>query len=133
MPELFRAFFESLGLDIDDYIQLERCEPSYKVHFSPPKASQGVPPEPPLELSTSLASLGPQLDRYEKRAGNPNALKSFLAFIQEAGDHYEESVKHVLLRDWNSLWRALMRWDMYPMLLRTQALKIYTTAWGRAW
>lgn len=130
MPELFTSFFESLGLDIDDYVKLARCEPSYKVHFSP-NAGQ-ISPELPLELSTSLASLGPQLDRYEKPAGNHNALASFLAFISEAGNHYEESVKHVLLRDWNNLFAALTRWDVYPMLFRTQALKIWTTAWARA-
>lgn len=131
MPELFAAFFASLGLDIDDYVKLERCEPSYKVHFSPSKNE--TLPDPPLELSTSLPSLGRQLDRYEKPAGNNNALGSFLDFIAEAGQHYEESVKHVLLRDWNNLFSALTRLDMYPMLIRTQALKIWTTAWGRAW
>lgn len=130
MPELFSAFFSSLGLDIDDYIQLERCEPSYKVHFSPPGPDSL--PVPPLELSTSLPTLGSQLDRFERPAGNPNALGSFLAFIAEAGQHYEESVKHVLLRDWNNLFAALTRWDVYPMLARTQALKIWATAWGRA-
>lgn len=131
MPELFAAFFESLGLDIDDYVKLKRCEPSYRVHFAP--KDKNSLPVPPLELSTSLPSLGPQLDRFEKPAGNPDALGSFIAFIGEAGQHYEESVKHVLLRDWNNLFTALTRWDVYPMLLRTQALKIWATAWGRAW
>lgn len=130
MPELFEQFFASFGLKIKDYVRLARCEPSYKVHFSPPLP--GHAPEPPLELSTSLPSLGVQLDRYEKPAGNSNGLGSFLAFIGEAGDHYEESVKHVLLRDWNNLLPALMQWDMYPMLFRTQALKIWSTAWRRA-
>lgn len=131
MPELFAAFFSSLGLDIDDYVRLERCEPSYRVHFAS-KDKDGTP-VPPLELSTSLPSLGAQLDRFERPAGNDDALGSFLAFLAEAGSHYEESVKHVLLRDWNDLFAALTRWDMYPMLFRTQALKIWATAWGRAW
>jgi phytoene desaturase (3,4-didehydrolycopene-forming) len=131
MPELFAAFFSSVGLDIDDYIKLERCEPSYRVHFAP--KDKNTLPVPPLELSTSLPSLGPQLDRFEKPAGNDNALGSFISFIGEAGQHYEESVKHVLLRDWNNLFAALTRWDVYPMLIQTQALKIWATAWGRAW
>lgn len=131
MPELFESFFSSLGLNIDDYVSLERCEPSYKVHFAPPKSARG--PVEPLELSTSLPKLGPALARYEVPAGNDDALGSFLAFLKEAGDHYEESVRYVLLKDWNHLLPALMRWDMYPMLLRTKVLRIWSTAWRRAW
>ncbi|PWN87345.1 phytoene desaturase [Acaromyces ingoldii] len=130
MPELFESFFSSLGLNIDDYVSLERCEPSYKVHFAPPKSARG--PVEPLELSTSLPKLGPALARYEGPAGNDDALGSFLAFLKEAGDHYEESVRYVLLKDWNHLLPALMRWDMYPMLLRTRVLRIWSTAWRRA-
>jgi len=130
MPELFEAFFASVNRDMKDYVQLERCEPTYNVFFSP--KVKGQPSDPPLQLSTSLPSLGAQLERYEKAAGNPDALGSFLGFIKEAGDHYEASVKHVLLRDWNHLLSALTQWDVYPMLLRTQILRIWTSVWARS-
>ena len=130
MPELFEACFTSLNRNIKDYVQLERCEPTYNVHFAPKE--KGKPSDPPLLLSTSLPSLGAQLDRYEKPAGNPDALGSFLAFLSEAGDHYEASVKFVLLRDWNNLFTALTQWDLYPMLARTLILRIWTTSWARA-
>eukprot|EP01088_Endostelium_zonatum_P011675 TRINITY_DN25822_c0_g1_i1.p1 TRINITY_DN25822_c0_g1~~TRINITY_DN25822_c0_g1_i1.p1 ORF type:complete len:560 (-),score=106.15 TRINITY_DN25822_c0_g1_i1:8-1687(-) len=130
MPELFEAFFKSVNRDINDYVQLDRCEPTYNVFFSPNE--KGKPSDPPLQLSTSLPSLGAQLERYERPAGNPDPLGSFLGFIKESGDHYEASVKHVLLRDWNDLFTAITQWDVYPMLLRTQILRIWTTVWARS-
>ena len=75
--------------------------------------------------------MGQQLARFEHRAGNDDPLGSFLAFLKEAGENYEESIRHVLSKDWSAWW-AFFRPELFPMLWRTGALRIYTTLYSRA-
>jgi len=123
MPELFERAFASLDENIDDHVKLHLCKPTYKMHFADGEK---------LTLSSDLAEMGPQLERFERPAGNKDPLGSFLAFLKEAGDHYEESVKHVLLRDWSVSPLSLMRIDLLPMLWRTSVLRVYRSLHGRA-
>jgi len=77
--------------------------------------------------------MGPQLERLERPKGNKDPIGSFLSFLSESGQHYEESVKHVLLGDWSvSPFKIIFRFDLYPMLIKTKALHVYTTLYSRA-
>jgi len=161
MPELFAEAFAALGHNIDDHLKLVLCSPAYTIHFSPTSTSSsahtasngdekhsvnqdtnpvnGDPlrtatePHRKLTLTSDLAVLGPQLDALERPYGNTDALGSFLSFLREAGIHYEESVKHVLKRDWSvPIWQIITRWELYPMLWKTSVLHVWTNLYGRA-
>ncbi|KAK0568485.1 hypothetical protein OC861_001890 [Tilletia horrida] len=159
MPELFAEAFASLGHDIKDHFDLVLCSPAYTIHFSDassPSASKATEkvvngngriitnggadplrtasqPHKKLTLTSDLAVMGPQLEELERPYGNKDPLGSFLAFLSEAGVHYEESVKHVLKRDWSvPLWQIATRWELYPMLWRTSVLHVWTNLYGRA-
>ncbi|KAE8216093.1 hypothetical protein CF327_g688 [Tilletia walkeri] len=156
MPELFAEAFASLGHNINDHLDLVLCSPAYTIHFSPAgvtadgekgsvpangdaKPSVGDPlrtaadPHKKLTLSSDLAIMGPQLDALERPYGNKDPLGSFLNFLGEAGTHYEESVEHVLKKDWSvPLWQLATRWELYPMLWRTSVLHVWTNLYRRA-
>jgi phytoene desaturase (3,4-didehydrolycopene-forming) len=123
MPEIFDAAFESLGRRREDMYDLHLAAPAYKIHYHDGRS---------LHLSSDLVAMGKMLEEFERPAGSKDPLGSFMSFIKEAGEHYEESIKHVLTLDWTHLLGALTRWELYPMLLRTKVLHIYTTLYARA-
>ncbi|KAI9178899.1 hypothetical protein H9P43_005561 [Blastocladiella emersonii ATCC 22665] len=85
MPKIFAETFADLGENIDDHIQLIRCDPNYRLHFHDGDT---------LELSSDLAHLRKQLDRYE-----PGAYEQFFKFQRESHVHYELSVAKVLRKN----------------------------------
>lgn len=121
MPEIFEAAFTSMGRKLADYVKLVLASPSYTMHFHDGKH---------LQLSCDLVAMGRMLEEFERPAGNKDPLGAFLAFIKEAGEHYEESIRHVLTKDWSSL-TALLSPSLYPMLMRTKALHIYSSLYSR--
>ncbi len=122
MPELFERAFADLDEKLEDHVHLHLCKPTYKLHFADGER---------LTLSSDLAEMGPQLERLERPAGNKDPLGSFIAFLKEAGEHYEESVKHVLLKDWSVRPLQLLRIELLPMLWRTSVLHVYRSLYGR--
>lgn len=122
MPEIFAAAFEFLDEKVEDHLTLHRCDPAYWIHFSDGRS---------LALSSNLTQMGEMLEKFERPFGNEDPLGSFLAFLKEAGENYEESIKHVLTKDWSAWW-SFFRPELYPMLWKTGALRIYDTLYHRA-
>lgn len=123
MPELFEQAFADLGEDVKDHYDLKLCNPTYNIHFADGEK---------IRLTSNIAEMGPQLDRFERPHGVKDPVGNYISFLKEAGDHYEESVKHVLLRDWSLGPLSLLRADLIPMLIRTKALHVYRSLYGRA-
>lgn len=122
MPEIFATAFEALGERVEDHITLHRCHPAYRIHLADGRS---------LELSSNLTQMGDMLEKFERPFGNEDPLGSFLSFLKEAGENYEESIKHVLTKDWSAWW-SFFRPELYPMLWKTGALRIYDTLFARA-
>lgn len=122
MPEIFKDAFEYLDERVEDHLTLHRCDPAYHMHFATGQS---------LTLSSNLTQMGSMLEKFERPFGNPDPLGSFLSFLKEAGENYEESIKHVLTKDW-SHWHSFFRPELYPMLWKTGALRIYDTLYSRA-
>ncbi|EPQ25729.1 uncharacterized protein PFL1_06723 [Pseudozyma flocculosa PF-1] len=122
MPEIFEAAFADLGQDIKDHLELHQCNPAYRIHFADGEK---------LQLSSNLSQMGDMLAKFESRAGNDKPLGSFLDFLREAGENYEESIQHVLTKDWSAWW-AFFRPELFPMLWKTKGLRIYATLYDRA-
>lgn len=122
MPEIFADAFHSLGERVEDHITLHRCDPAYRIHYADGRS---------LELSSNLTQMGSMLEEFERPFGNPDPLGSFLSFLKEAGENYEESIKHVLTKDWSAWW-SFFRPELFPMLWKTGALRIYDSLFNRA-
>lgn len=122
MPEIFEAAFEFLDEKVEDHITLQRCDPAYRIHFADGRS---------LNLSSNLTQMGAMLEKFERPFGNDDPLGSFLGFLKEAGENYEESIRHVLTKDWSNWW-SFFRPELFPMLWKTGALRIYDTLWNRA-
>ncbi|KAJ1020493.1 hypothetical protein NDA13_005810 [Ustilago tritici] len=122
MPEIFESCFRDLGEDIHSHVTLHQCNPAYRIHFADGEK---------MVLSSNLSQMFQTLSFFEKRAGSKaDPLANFLAFLREAGENYEESVKHVLTKDW-SVWWAFFRPELFPMLWKTKGLRMYTTLYER--
>lgn len=122
MPEIFEACFRDLGETVADHVTLHRCDPAYRIHFADGEK---------MTLSSNITQMGAMLNHFEKRAGQTtDPLGNFLAFLREAGENYEESITHVLTKDWSAWW-SFFRPELFPMLWKTKGLRIYTTLYER--
>ncbi|PWN42435.1 phytoene desaturase [Ceraceosorus guamensis] len=123
MPEIFDRAFASMGRSREKLVPLTLASPAYTIHYHDGRS---------LQLSSDLTAMGAVLEKFERPCGNPDPLGNFLEFLNEAGQHYEESIRWVLGADWTHLLEALTRWEMYPMLFKTRILHIWTTLYSRA-
>jgi phytoene desaturase (3,4-didehydrolycopene-forming) len=91
LPDLFREAFVDLDTTLEDEgIELRKCEPNYNVWFGDGEC---------IELSTDIARMKTTVERWEGKDG----FKRYLAWMQEAHNHYEASVEHVLRKNFYSL------------------------------
>ncbi|KOS21873.1 Phytoene desaturase [Escovopsis weberi] len=91
IPEVFHRTFRELGTSLEDEgVKLLKCETNYNVWF-PDKTSFAV--------STDLAKTSRQIERIEGEQG----VSGFLAFIKEAGMHYDLSMDLILNKNFSSL------------------------------
>ncbi|CAG8057796.1 unnamed protein product [Penicillium olsonii] len=105
MPELFHQTFHDLNTSLsEEGVAFLKCEPNYCIWFADHDCFQ---------LSTDLAKMKLQIDRHEGEEG----FQKFLAFMQEAGKHYELSLKHVLQRNFP---------DMLSMLRPAFLLSVFS-------
>lgn len=96
-------------------MQLLKCDPNYNIWFGDGER---------VLLSSDLATMKEQVERWEGKDG----YERYLAFLQESHKHYELSVTHVLLRNFETL-AAMLRWSFLQHLL---ALHPFESIWTRA-
>ncbi|KAF2274458.1 phytoene dehydrogenase [Westerdykella ornata] len=116
LPQIFHETFRDLGTTMEDEgIQLIKCDSNYKVHFHD-NAS--------FTLSTDLARMKVEVERYEGKGG----FDRYLSFLKESHQHYEQSVIHVLHKNFFNFW-SMFRHRFLPHLL---ALHVFESVYGRA-
>ena len=104
LPKLFEETFNDLGTSLKaEGVDIRKCEPNYNIHFKDGSH---------MELSTDLTRMKAEIEQYEGLSGFAN----YLAFLQEAGQHYDLSVEHVLHRNFYSL-LSLFRWGFLKSVL----------------
>ncbi|KAI2605026.1 phytoene dehydrogenase [Hypoxylon fragiforme] len=116
LPKLFHETFADLDTSLAaEGVTLLRCPTNYKVWFADSAS---------FELSTDLARMKAQIERYEGADG----FRRYLAWLREAHRHYELSVSEVLRRNFTSCWDLVM-----PRFVAA-GLKMHPlhTIWGRA-
>jgi phytoene desaturase (3,4-didehydrolycopene-forming) len=99
----------------DEGVDLVKCNPNYRVHFHD---------DTTFTLSTDLAVMKKEVERFEGIDG----FERYLSFLQESHRHYEQSITHVLQKNFYSI-LSLLR----PSFLRYLfTLHPFHTIYGRA-
>ncbi|KAJ5936851.1 Phytoene desaturase [Penicillium verhagenii] len=115
MPELFEETFRHLGTSMSsEDIQLLKCEPNCKVWFDDGEC---------FTTSTNVAHMKREIVKIEGPAG----FQRYLDFLKECQQHYEQSVIHVLKKDFPSFF-SLLRPAFLPYLFQ---LHPFQTVWQR--
>ncbi|PHH82736.1 hypothetical protein CDD82_4992 [Ophiocordyceps australis] len=87
MPQVFDDTFRHFGTSLEqEKIHLVKCEPNYRIWFADNTS---------FENSTNLDRMRLQIEPLEGK----NGFQRFLAFMKEAGQHYDLSMAHILSRN----------------------------------
>ncbi|KAI0125158.1 phytoene desaturase [Xylariales sp. AK1849] len=116
LPKLFRETFYDLDTSLEaEGVELMQCPTNYNVFFADGET---------FELSTDLARMKKQIERWEGKDG----FSRYLAWLQEAHEHYELSVSEVLHKNFTKWWDLAN-----PGFVRT-GLKLHPlhSIWNRA-
>lgn len=91
LPHLFYETFRDLGTSMTaEGVHLVKCEPNYNIHFHD---------DTRFKMSTDLAIMKEEIERFEGIDG----FERYLSFLQESHRHYEQSVTHVLRKNFYTL------------------------------
>jgi len=120
MPKIFEETFKDLGEKVDDWLELRKCDPNYKVHFHDGEM---------IELSCDLAAMKDQIEKIE----GPSGYDRFLSFVKESHTHYEISVNMVLKRNFEVIWDLLTPSNGWQALKLHIFDKVYTRASRYFW
>jgi phytoene desaturase (3,4-didehydrolycopene-forming) len=116
LPHLFHSTFQELGTTMEkEGIKLVKCEPNYNMHFHDDVSFQ---------MSTDLSIMKREVERFEGKDG----FSRYLSFMQEAHAHYEESVTHVLKKNFYSIFSMIRP----SFLQHLRALHPFESIYSRA-
>lgn len=116
LPKLFAEAFHDLDTTLEgEGVELLRCPTNYAVWFADGER---------FELSTDLARMKAQIERWEGKDG----FRRYLAWLREAHNHYELSVRDVLHENFTRF-RDVLSLRFVATGLRIHPLH---SIWGRA-
>lgn len=116
LPGIFEEYFRDLGTSLaEEGIKLHKCEPNYNIWFHDGRSFQ---------LSSDLARMKPEIEKYEGKAG----FMRYLEFLRESHQHYEASVVHVLHRNFSSYFSMLRPGFLLNIFTLHPFQSIYTRA-----
>jgi len=108
MPEVWEETFTALGEKMSDHLELQRIDPTYKVHFD-----DGLQ----LELTSDIGAMQTQLEKVEK-----TAFTGFLNYIAEGSKHYKMSIEKFVGRNFYNIFEYFSLRNL-PLLFQLKALK----------
>ncbi|KAJ5483053.1 Phytoene desaturase [Penicillium diatomitis] len=115
MTEVFEETYRHLGTSMSsEGVELLKCDPNCNFYF---------PDGQCLTTSTDLARMKRQLEKVDSR----NGFQSFLSFLAESHHHYQQSIPHVLNKDFANYF-ALLRPGFLRYLFK---LHPFHTVWQR--
>lgn len=107
MPEVWEETFRALGEEMSDHLQIQRIDPTYKVHFD-----DGLQ----LQLTSNLGEMQSQLEKVEK-----TAFQGFLNYIAEGSKHYKVSLEKFVGRNFYNIFEYFSLANL-PLLFQLKAL-----------
>jgi phytoene desaturase len=89
MPQLYEQAFADLGECIEDHLELQRVDPTYRIHFKDGTV---------LALSSDLSAMRTQLEAIE-----PGSFRSFLSYLEDSYEYYGLSIEHLVGRNFRNI------------------------------
>jgi phytoene desaturase len=89
MPATYRATYADLGERMEDYLDLIRIDPTYRIHFHDGST---------IDLTGDLEHMRDQLETFE-----PGSFDQYLAFVAEGYRHYTKSLEKFVGRNFYTL------------------------------
>ncbi len=112
MPFVFERTFASVGRRLEDYLELTRCDPNYRVTWRDGST---------LTLSSDLTAMRAELERLE-----PGSFHRFLAFMAKGQVRHDVSMERFVSKHFGSLAEFLTPGNL-PDILRVGAhQKLYS-------
>jgi phytoene desaturase len=116
MPEVFAETYAALGERMEDHLDLQRIDPTYKVYFD-----DGLS----LSLTADMLKMQPQLEAVER-----NAFDGFLRYMAEGNQHYQVSLDKFVGRNFLNLFQYFSPANL-PLLFQLKALQKHYDNVGR--
>ena len=116
MPQIFAETYAALGERMEDYLDLRKIDPTYRLHFN--DGSQ-------LALTGDLQAMQTQLEAIE-----PGSFDGLLRYLVEGSNHYHQSVDHFVGRNFYTLAEFLSP-DTLQRALRIKGLVRHFANIGR--
>jgi phytoene desaturase len=107
MPEVFSETYKALGVEMNDYLDLVRLDPTYRVHFHDGSA---------INLTSNLVDMKDQLESLE-----PGSFEAYLRFMAEGYRHFNLSLDKFVGRNFYSIFEFLSLSNL-PLLFQLKAL-----------
>jgi len=107
MPEVFAETYRALGVKMEDYLELIRLDPTYRVHLH-----DGTT----IDLTADLNDMRIQLDAIEN-----GSFEAYLRFLSEGYRHYNLSLKHFVGRNFINLFEFFSPMNI-PLIFSLKAL-----------
>lgn len=89
MPEVLEETFAAVGRRAEDYLELVRCDPNYRVHFRDGSS---------LTLTSELTTMGRRLEAFE-----PGSFERYLSFLSMGRRQYQTSLERFVGRNFDGL------------------------------
>ncbi len=107
MPDVWAETYQALGERMDDHLELQRLDPTYRVHFQDGSR---------LDLTSDLVHMREQLDALE-----PGAFESYLKFMSEGSRFYRLSLERFVGKNFYNLFEFFSPSNL-PLLFSLKAL-----------
>jgi phytoene desaturase len=107
MPETYAETYTALSERMEDYLDLARVAPTYRVHFHDGAS---------LELTGGLLRMREPLETFE-----PGSFEAYLNFVAEGYRHYTLSLDRFVGRNFCNLFEFFSPANL-PMLFQFKAL-----------
>lgn len=107
MPEVFAETFQALGERMEDHLDLQRIDPTYRIRFEDGQQ---------LSLSGDLNTMRDQLEAIE-----PGSFRALLNYLAEGSLHYHKSLEKFVGRNFYSLLDYFSLQNL-PLLFQLKAL-----------
>lgn len=107
MPHIYEAEFQALGASMQEALELQRVDPTYRLIFD--DGSQ-------LALTSDLKSMQDQLEQIE-----PGSFQGLLKYLQEGDRHYRIGIEKLVNRDFRSA-RDFFSPGLLPVMLQVKPL-----------
>lgn len=108
MPEVWRNTYADLGARMDDYLDLVRIDPTYRVHFHDGSS---------IDLTSSLIDMRDQLEQIE-----PGSFSKYLRYVDEGYRHYTLSLEKFVGVNFYTIFDEFKPANL-PLLFQLKALQ----------